>query len=176
MALTAPQAQKKLDKHQIDGRAIGAFMVSNRNFEKQPFQKYQLVLAGLGFVFSMLTPEGPFGPLMFLGLLGATALWPLIGNNSDADETRLVIVTNLGVAVGKTRLGTKHVSSWEVRPEAEVRYELDTMEVRQGESTVELTVGDATFFAFGEERDTAFRLYARQPTRWSGLTDRPAPG
>lgn len=150
MALTAQQAQKKLDKHKIDGRAIGGFVVSNHDPDQDVSTDPGLLLFG--------------------------AYWATKRNRGVLEVTRLVIVTNLGVAVGKTAgLGARRVTSWEIRPESEVRYELDPMEVRRGADTVKLTIGGSPQFASGVERDMAFRLYSRQPVRRTWLTDPPPP-
>ncbi len=150
MALDARQAQELLDRHHLDGAAVGGFSVQRRS----PYHhRWNLVNS--------------------VSLVGFGAA--IVGGPLTAAD-RLVIVTNLGVAMARKRFGLDRLTSWELRPEDGVRFELDSGEVNQADDTVELTVGDSTYYAFGPDRDAAFRLHRLQPERRSDVSGRPAPG
>jgi hypothetical protein len=140
MALDRQEAQKILNKHKLDGQAVGGFLA--RKLRDTP-------------------ALGPGMTILFAMPAGTT-------------PNHLIIVTsNLGLAVAKTIPATKRVLRWQVRPEHEIRFELDPLEVRKGEDAVEFKIGRHTFGAFGPERDAAFRLFAHQPKRWPDSTDTP---
>jgi hypothetical protein len=171
MVLSAEEAQRFLDNSRLDGTAIGGFEIGGvKRTEGGTRFRAPIGLMVGGYVVNRFF--GPRATLDFFASAGPDAHNALPSHTTS----HLVIVTaDLGVAVAKTLQDSTRVLSWLVRPEEGFQFELDPLEVHRGRGSVGIAIGEYACFAGGPSRDAAFRLFPRQPERWSATDGRPRP-